>query len=83
MLHTRLQISDIRKMGRRPNRFDRGFQKRGQAPRITICKEVRYDVRWRETPRSSEISRNAGIIADAVNVHIIALNATRSRFVVF
>ena len=70
-------------MGRRPNRFDRGFQKRGAAPRMTICDDTRYDVCCSETPRSSEILRKAGIIADAVNVHIIAWNATSTRFVVF
>ena len=40
-LQIKLIIKDRRKMGRRPNRFDNGFQNKGAPPRIAIWRDGR------------------------------------------
>ena len=41
ILHTALSIRDNRKIGRRPKRWDRGFQINGPPPRMAIWRDVR------------------------------------------
>jgi hypothetical protein len=74
---------EINQMGLRPNRFEIGFQKIGAIPRIRIWILVRYEACVREIPKSVEKFSNAGMIAAAVNVVIIAWNATRNKLTFF
>ena len=41
ILHTALSIRDNKKIGRRPKRWDRGFQINGPPPRMAIWRDVR------------------------------------------
>lgn len=80
---TRLQMSEMRKIGRRPKRWDSGRQKSGALPRMAIWRESMYDARWIETPRSSAISAKTDCTAAAVKVAIMAWKAIMARLRIF
>lgn len=80
MFPTRLQMSDSKKMGRRPYRCDSGRQKRGAPPRTAIWSDSMYEAWWIETLRSSAISANTDWTAAAVKVPIMAWKAIMARF---
>jgi hypothetical protein len=82
-LPTKLQMREIRKMGRRPNRWERGRQKSGAPPRTAIWRESMYEAWWIETSRSAAIWAKADCTAAAVKVAIMAWKAIMARFVSF
>jgi hypothetical protein len=82
-LPTKLQIRDTRKMGRRPNRSERGRQIKGATPRMAIWRDSKYDALWIETSRSAAISAKTDWTAAAVKVPIMAWNEIMARFTSF
>lgn len=68
----KLQISEIRKTGRRPYVLQKGFHNRGAIPRMAIWRDVRYVTLWKETLRSTLMFSYAELMAEAVKVDIMA-----------